>query len=438
MNTEIPKDRIRWIGVRGLDPVGRVFEYEGRYFRAIRPERADFVRGLFSKGIPQRLAERGLLIGAEEAPVSVEGFAFVLAHPTVPFETRAHEWPRTLLRDAARVWLELNLALLPEGLGLIDAHGANFGQIGACRPVWLDFGSIAPLEKSNTGFAEFRAHFLHPLRLLYAKSATGSLVRAALRHGGITDDAAAQLIPRTFRPAAAFAGWRAARSPDRNVRREHSLRDWLGMLSDDLPPPRTFWQSYQSGASLPPDYASLPARKATFQRLLRELKPQSVIDLAANEGYFSFMAARETGADTLAVDFDEGAADSLYRQARASNIAMSVTCACADVFEPRRERTAPDLALAPALTHHLTLTQRFPWSAVAAAFARNTTSALITEFMPHGLGVKKQGQIPEWYRLENFRDALSVHFDSVEIVDYPADPAASPRTIILARGRRSN
>ena len=93
--------------------------------------------------------------------------------------------------------------------------------------------------------------------------------------------------------------------------------------------------------------------------------------------------------------------------------------------------------LALALTHHLSLSQHFPFAHIAENLVGYCTRALIVEYMPNGLGgVRvKPDPLPEWYTLEKFMEAFRRHFQSVEVVTYPAENA-SPRTMVLCDGKK--
>lgn len=448
--TSLPPDKLRWLGVRFLDPSGRVFEFEGEFYRAIYPDKVAHVRKLFDSGIVARLVERGLLIPTEITPLELSGYGLVLHHRRVPFTIRGGDWPRSLLRDAGRVVLELNLELLRDGFCTLDAHSANIGQIDCCRPVWLDLGSIATVPKRNTGLAEFRRCYTNPLRLLARSPQLGRLARTLISDGGVSDEemsalagvvgflAKAQRHPRVAK-LLKRAKDALPREADGIKAREQLLRAELEKIDVTFPPLSTQWGGYHQSAALPASYDDQTStRRQTILRLLRELKPRRVLDLACNEGFFSFMAARQ-GCEVLAVDYDEGAVESLYTTARQCREPLQVTAACYDLLKPRRAIPQGELVFALALTHHLSITQQFPFSHIAALLAGYTTDALITEFMPNGVGghTPKPDPLPAWYTLENYMEAFRPHFASVERVEYPIDPTVSPRVMILCRGRKA-
>ena len=76
----------------GIDPSGRLFWFEGQVYRGVAAERAGFHRGLFDRGIIQRLVESKLLVETELTDLQVEGYPLVLKLRTIPFVSYAYEW----------------------------------------------------------------------------------------------------------------------------------------------------------------------------------------------------------------------------------------------------------------------------------------------------------------------------------------------------------
>ena len=431
-----------WLTETLLDPTGRVFSHEGKIYRAIYPQAAARVRKMIESGLVARLVKSGLLVETAISSLQVPGFEVVLQHDRVPFLTASAEWCRTLLRDAARSWLDLNLALLAEGLGTVDAHWGNFGQIGKCQPVWLDFGSIAELEDTEQSIEQFRQFFLNPLRLAALSPALARVTRGVSQTGGITDEEYAALRPAPMASLRKLAQRVAARLTrkrkkkrkgkqprDLDLRRQilETLRSEINGL--ELAPLQTTWGDYhpdllfKKGEALP----GPNPRRDSVLRAIDEAQPKRAIDLAGNAGFYSFYAAR-MGAETLSVDFDEAAVERLYEFARRVEEPLKISCACYDLTRPvyargMRGRKA-DLVLALALTHHLSLGQGQTFESIGRLLVGYCTDTLLVEFMPNGLGgtVPKPDPLPAGYTLDRFLDALRAFFRSVEVLADHKEP----------------
>jgi hypothetical protein len=449
---------IEWLRNRKLDPNGRVFRFEDEYYRAIYPHRVAHVTDLFEKGIVRELTASGLLIPTERTDLTLSGYGLILKHRRLPWSTKPFEWPWVLVRDAALVTLDINLALLPYGLGTVDGHGSNLAQLHSCAPVWVDFGSIMPLSDPQSPLPEYRRFFANPLRMLDRAPQASSVVRGVIRGGGIDDSTLAALSYPRFHPLhwaprlmEGLAYWTKrfrpqSQTPDAvavsDSRRQFfqrargKIEGWSSRL------PRTNWADYQHDVQplFPSDYDNLNenSRRAAIFGIIREIRPKRFIDLAANAGFYSFFAARQ-GVETLAVDYDEAAVEHCYRTARTNGGNLPIACVCANVMVPSPVARLADFVLALALTHHLLLGQNYTFEAVASALSRQSTDTLLVEFMPNGLGGTRPepDPLPEWYRLDAFLESLGVHFVDVRVVDYPYDPKRNRRILILCRNRRT-
>ena len=446
MHKVLPVDRLRWIGIRFLDRNGRTFEFEGEIYRAIYQRKAAHVRGLFETGLVSRLVERGWLIDTEMTDLEVPGFGLVLRHRRAPFThaTGSYHWTGSLLLRAAQTYLDLNMELAMHDLCLVDGQGANIAQIDCCRPVWIDFGSIVPLEEPKTGLATYARFFGNPLKLLGRSSQLGQITRQLIRGGGIHDHELASLslsperaLRRGIQRARGLIERAQLASGDLRSRRRRALEMAHGELPSHLPAIATRWGEYSKKSSLPPGYEQSSPRARAILEVLKRLRPKQVVDLACNAGFFSFMAARQ-GAEVLAVDYDEAAVEKLDVFARECREPLSVTSACFDVMREARQHVVlpqGDLVLALALTHHLSLSQSYPFAHIASVFARYSRHALVVEFMPNGCGGKKGAEaLPEWYTQDNFLKAFQMHFQRVEIIPYDMGTAA-PRTLVVCEGK---
>ena len=117
---------------------------------------------------------------------------------------------------------------------------------------------------------------------------------------------------------------------------------------------------------------------------------------------------------------------------------LSTTAIVKNVLINDRDNKA-DFVLALALTHHLAITQSFPFSYIAEKFASYCTNALVTEFMVYGMGGTRPAPnpLPKGYTLDNFVNALSVYFSNIEIIDYPLPPKWSKRIIVVCWDKKN-
>ena len=150
-------------------------------FRVVRDDAASDLREFLASPSGRGLIAGGELVGSQLANAAdkqwileqnserVSGWAgaTVLEHVPVSFVSYPYEWPRAMLREAARVTVEVAERLLEDGYGLKDATPFNVLFEGP-NAIFIDALSI---EKRDPGdpiwrpMAQFLQTFLYPLLL---------------------------------------------------------------------------------------------------------------------------------------------------------------------------------------------------------------------------------------------------------------------------------
>ena len=450
-------EQVSWIGVRFGDPVGKVFQYDGNYYRAIYPEQQAHIDDLFDSGIIPQLCNRGLIVQTGRTGLTMAGFQCVLEHKTARYQLLGLNYCSEMLRDAAICWLDINLALVEHRLGLIDAHFGNFVITAASRPTWCDIGSIQPLASVNQGTRELLTYFVNPLRLLAKSPELVDLVHR-LGNDGISNRELKSMLAPSQRLKLKVRG-KAQRLREKAVRilsakpqdeisfrRKQRLLDLKRELASlEWKSKSTLWSDYTNLTSLDGVCRATPELKdpshhsnrlAHFIRVIEQLRPKTAIDLGANAGYFSLPLAVR-GCEVLAIDSDDAALSRLRRFLKESNLDVKMAIVLRDVLTDSTQYQS-DLVCAMALTHHLLISQRFPIDFIASRFAEFTSNTLITEFMPNGLGGTKPmpQPLPKQYRLDVFVHAFQRHFQQVEVLDYNMPASVSKRIMIVCRGKK--
>ncbi|HSJ86011.1 MAG TPA: hypothetical protein VK909_02300, partial [Anaerolineales bacterium] len=178
------------------DPDGRVFLWEGELYRGIFPVAAPFFRQLAENGILTNLVERGLLVNTELTPLTSSEFSLVFRHQVVPFASYPQEWCPLMLKDAALAIIDLAIELAHVGLLLKDGHPWNI-LFDACKPVYVDLGSITPTMRSWTwpAYPDFCRYCLYPLILMsQGYELMGRLLMCA--EGGVRENELFRLAPQ--------------------------------------------------------------------------------------------------------------------------------------------------------------------------------------------------------------------------------------------------
>lgn len=420
LSMHIPATEVRFHPLSFGDPNGRVFWWQGRLYRGIPEGKAGFYKEQFSKGIVQSLVARDLLVGTEVTDLTLDGYPLVLSHKTVPFVTYAPEWCGAALKAAALKVLDLQIALMREGLMLQDAHPWNVLFDGP-KPVYVDVGSIVPISRGKgwAAHGEFLRFFLYPLVLM--SEGHGRIARALLcdfNQGVLESEVTAicgcasgahsfRGIGRKAKNAAKSLLPKWVQSVLREVRGAFRQRERLSepceviasidrirttVESIRLHRARTEWSNYYDDCF--PQFTSTkewtPKHNSMLQ-IVKDLRPRTMLDVGSNRGWFSQLASRN-GTKVVATDVDEPAISQLYQDACASGqdiLPLLLDCRnptpglgiCNKELPPATERLRCDLVCALALLHHLVFKQSLRFEEIVKALSTFTHNWLLLEFI---------------------------------------------------------
>jgi SAM-dependent methyltransferase len=483
---QIPREAVRFHPLSRGDPHGRIFEWEENLYRGIPSSSAPLYRRLFAEGTVQRLVDSGALIQTEPTPFSLEGFELVLRHRRVPFVSYAYEWSGSMLKDAALRVLDLNLALAEHGLATQDAHPANI-LFDGCRPVFVDLGSIIAIEPQAPwpAYDEFCRFYLYPLYLMahgHGRIARwllhdteqgvlgsdffnglGSVVPSHRSAGRVLayhvrerlkrwyPQLAARVPPRLRQPlkrtlaSVKESAWNAQRAVSSRLPRVAMLQKLRAEIEAiRLPALKSAWVDYYQGSFPPftPD-PSWGAKRQAVWSVLDRIRPQSVLDIGSNQGWYAELALR-VGSQVVACDTDEASIAALYERGRAHHLPLlpllldvrypSPGSGLAnESFAPATQRLRCDVVLALALVHHLVFKQNvILFDRLLRGLEVFSKEWLLIEFVSkddpyvaHDWSSERHG----WYSMDGFLNVLALFFKEIERL-----PSDSPsRTLFLCR-----
>ncbi len=456
------------------DRDSRVVVAPDAVYRALSGTGADDWRALANSPLLERLTTEGTLIGTEEvgpealgesaADILPEGTETVLRHERVPFVSYPYEWSFGMLRDAALLQLDLELASLDEGLTLKDATPYNV-QFRGSAPVFIDVGSFERLREGEpwTGYRQFCMLFLFPLLLQAYKEIPfqpwlrGSIdgitpteaarffsFRDRFRRGVLTHVALHARLERRYE--ARDTGEVKEELKKKKIKTElikTSVRKLVSKLSWKAGD--TAWTNYRQDCT----YTDADAeQKATFVReAAASTRPGLTWDMGCNDGAYSRIAAEHSDY-VVAFDYDQATVDALYRSLRADD-ERRILPLVANLADPspglgwrgleRRtleDRGTPDLVLALALIHHVSITANVP-IAEFLDWLRELEATLVIEFprredpmVKRLLSGKREGSNAD-YQLETFERLLAERFDVERSESLPS----GVRNLYLARPR---
>ncbi len=384
------------------------------------------------KGQLIRSLERSLADCPELESAVLNGDA-LFEHERVVFPSYPHEWPAEMLAAAGGVTIHLFQRALQEGFGLKDATPYNLLFRGP-TPVFVDLLSFEqrdPRDSMWAAYSQFVRTFLLPL---LAHRAFGVAPHAGFLSGreGLDPDSlyrwAGPLgrFKPSFLSLVTLPKWMSSRateeiyhaklqgSPEKaRFVLDHLLAGCEKNLARFSTVRRSSaWSDYLDHKSLYSP-AQLAAKEAFVRQALELIRPRAVLDVGANEGKFSFMAA-ESGASVVAIDADPVVAGTIWREAmrREADVLPLVV----DLARPtpalgwrneesesflHRSKGHFDVILMLAVLHHLLVTEGVPLEEIFRLLADISTPYALIEFVGPA--------DPMFSRIVRGREALHSH-----------------------------
>lgn len=417
----VSPDNVTWARASVVDEAGKVFFHRGRVYRAIfSKEHAQLLSELLGSPWIDELFEIGLVKTVKSDEVLLEGSYLTLEHEKIPYELHPAECTSYMHWLSAKTLVDLCRALSERGYFIKDAHPWNI-MYQKGYPKFIDFGSITrSTETTNAWLEEFRKYFGIPIWL------------AAWRFNGLASE------------------YRKEHSSGFGLKLfESKLTKYL--ITRGLTPPRKFfltpkyffghiskwlekkkpkslsmgnWADYQQcGDSLSPKMPELPKPKFVHEILSKE-KPARVLDIAANKGYYSKMAA-VLGASVLACDYEEYCVNECLHLAQANG--LDITPALLDFKAPTPnygmglrgpdafERLKSDIVLALGLVHHVCIRQQIPVEIFCDICMSYAEKGIVLEYVaPTDVHVKSwKATIPRNYSIDSISRIIGGKFPSV-------------------------
>jgi len=391
------------------DPQGSLRLEGDSAIRTLHPAKQEAALEFVASAFSLRLQLHGDMIGT-----IVEEEGARLVHPRVAVPSYPWEWTPSQWLAAAELTLRLCSEALDEGWILKDATPLNILFVGA-RPVLVD---VLSFEKREPGVAIWLAYgqylrtFLLPL--LMNKMQGWPLSLTMFRRDGFepSELAAALSWRQKFSPAAfwpiTLPAWlerRKGADTKRPAQRllapdaaTHVLKGTLKSLRKRTEKAmskvtRSEWSEYQSTLT---HYTAedSAAKQMWVEQALEEMQPRRVLDVGANTGEYSALAA-SLGAEVVALERDGAAADRLFRMSR--DRGLNVLTLHADLARPtpaagweNAEQSALltrlegqfEMVMLLAVIHHLILMEQIPLDKILALCAQLTKKHLIVEWVP--------------------------------------------------------
>ena len=437
------------------DPMSRVFLDGDTVLRTLDPEGLADFEALAATDFYAEAIASGAVVGTEriddvDAEALGDDWAAVLRHERIPFISYPYEWSFEMLRDAAKLQLDLTAAALAEDLTTKDATSYNVQFVGS-RPTFIDLGSFERLRGAEPwyGYRQFCQLFLFPLMLqafkdlpfqpwlrssidgisptearnamsrwdIVSPRRKGTMLHVSLharadrKHANTDRDVKADLEKAGFKKEITVNQVKGLRRVVESLRWKQADSEWSGYSE----------RGHYTDADL--------TAKSEFVTAVTGERPRGlVVDLGANDGHFSRLALEAGAGYVVAVDADPLVVDTLYRSLRDEGneriLPLTMNLANPSPATGWRgvERQAflgrgqPDLVLALAVIHHLAISANVPLGEFLAMVA-DLGGESVVEFptpddpMVHKLLRNKRTGVHDDYTVEMFEREVESRFD---------------------------
>lgn len=390
------------------DNNGYVFEQNEIFYRQINRSYQENYDFFISSGLYAQLINSKLLITHEEIAVnSCDINCYKILKPVqLNFITHPASWSFGMLKDAALLTLNIQIQALKYGMILKDASSYNIQFLNG-KPIFIDTLSFEKLKDNNkwSGFGQFCRHFLAPLTLLsYTDVGLNKLLLIHL--DGIPLDLTVKLLPirakfnlglylHLFLHSKLILKSQTQKS---KVFKTYFTKKDLFNQADSLintiqnlhiNRQQTEWEYYYEKDVID-NYLEHKVR--IIEKFLSLIKTNFLLDLGANDGTFSMIAAKNC-TQVFAFDIDPLAVEKLYHNIKKNDIDNIVPLiiditnpepAIGWINEERKsllQRIKVDTIMALALIHHLRITAGIPLQKIAKFLSHNCQN-LIIEFVP--------------------------------------------------------
>jgi len=427
------------------DPSGYIFHDGDTLRRVINPIYFPQYRKLKSSGFFETLFKKGLLIPHTETSVTEE--AIIITPEKIPFITNPYEWSFEQYKHAALLTLQIQKYALTKGFILKDASAYNV-TFHKGKTVFIDTLSFDFYEENTPwrAYKQFITHFLGPLVLTHYHGT--EIFKMMQTHiDGIPVKLIASLLPKKTKFSSTLytnihllAKMESKHSEDYKAETKvaklskkaqnnilESLFDYIKKLKVSE---ATEWGDYYNKTNY--DKEAFDGKKHLIRDWVLDLKPKSAIDMGGNDGTFARTFLDEVP-EVIVTDIDSNAVEYNYWQVQQNKEENMLPFVC-DVLQPspgigfnnverdslieRLQNYAPDVTLALALIHHITLSGNVPFEKSAAFFAK-FSKYLIIEFPKRedswveSLLVRKREFINhfDFYNLEAFERGYLTYFD---------------------------
>lgn len=431
------------------DTAARVVKKKSGYYRYIFDEYKTEYDHLMQSGLYEELTQKDLLIKHKEIEKDTDDpKVYKLLYPTqIQFQSYPFEWSYTQWRKSILAYLRINHIALKYGMILKDATPYNFYLTGG-KAVLFDTSSFMFFKKNDSWIAyrQFCEEFLSPVALMYYNGSEWSQLTVANLRGMPLRFVSKQLPIKSWFNLTTLIhihlhskysgnnktdGEKSKINKGFTLEKVKSLQKMIFNAITKWHKSHQFenhWSTYYENDIESQEY--LNDKEATIRKWLEIIKPKSVLDLGANTGKFSFIAA-EYAEKVISLEADEKCVNEIEEKIKLRNIS-NIYAIVGNISSPSPtlgldygetsnlySRANSETLLGLAIIHHINIIDRIDLSQIALIFSNLCQKYLIIEFIPITdekviLLTKSRMEMFHNYSLPNFIYNLGIYFELLE------------------------
>jgi hypothetical protein len=401
----VQKPEVHWFSNSIVDPVGRVGMVDSSVIRAIYDDHSARVyKEIIQSDWLSNLVDAGLVETKISEDMLIPDACILLEHQFIPFETHAAEHTDYMHWRSAEMTLKLSVELCKKDLFLKDAHPWNV-MFYKGRPKFVDFSSITDQRVDiRRWLDEFYIYYAVPIWLASHKRNTLSRSYRIEHKKGFGIQLFSHKILKRLILGRVF------KMVDKGFTQCEVIGELLNWLNSKYPhkPEKAVWSEYEQGHSSENPMKPATEKQQFVYNVLETMKPDTLLDCAANKGFYSEMAARFR-CNVAAFDVDEFSVNECLIKAHEKD--LLITPVVMDFMFPTSdyglalsgrnafERYRSDMVFGLGLIHHLCLREGMPLELFIRSLIRFSRSDIVLEYVgPQDKHVKTWGiHLPEDY-----------------------------------------
>ncbi len=426
------------------DDSGFIFKKEGLFYRSVSNKFKKDFDFFIQSGLCNELTAKGYLISHVEVHNGLKNLeAYKILLPSqLSFLSYPFEWSFSMLKDAALLTLKTQKIALEFGMTLKDASAYNVQFVGS-QAIFIDTLSFEKYEDSKPwqAYGQFCRHFLAPLALM--SKVDVSFNKLLVTHlDGVHLALASKLLPfkTKFNVGLYLHLHLHAKTQvtnqdkkidaTKNKISKKSVENVIENLTSTIAA-----LNYTSEGTEWGEYYNKDVEKAYFEnkseivaQFLQRIKPTNVLDLGANDGAFSRLAAN-FAENVYSFDIDPSCVENNYLSLKKEKN-TKITPVLFDMANPSPgigwmnlersrlwDRVKVDTIMALALIHHLCISNNLPFNYLSEFFAKQC-NFLIIEWVPKEDEkvqrlLQNREDIFDKYNFMNFLENFSQFFELV-------------------------